>query len=132
MSRNNMSHLRHLRDADLAEPKRLARVIREAAAELPERPDEGLLTPAIQRSILDRFADSNRRMAKRFWNAEEARLFFDEAVKTYPKAYSGPSVEEIAHILAAVWRDLTARQAAAAIPSQAPALGQAPEDMADD
>lgn len=119
--------LRHMCDADLAEPKRLAWVIREAAAELPERPDEGLLTPAIQRSILERFADSNRRMAERFWTAEEARLFFEEEVKTYPNPYSGPTAEEVAHILAAVWRDLTARQAAAATSPQ-----HAPGDLADD
>jgi len=96
--------LRHLSPDALPDRKRLVRIIADAARRLPPRTDEGLLTPELQQRVLDRYRASNRRLAERWWTAEEARLFDAQQVRTSPKPYSGLTAEEAAWIIAAVWQ----------------------------
>nr|VFJ59981.1 MAG: hypothetical protein BECKDK2373B_GA0170837_108812 [Candidatus Kentron sp. DK] len=85
--------------------RELARVIRQVAERFSVRPDEGFLTPDIQRYLLERYRKSNRLLATRFWTREETHLFEEQEVKTYPKSYSGITAGEYAEIIAAVWKN---------------------------
>ena len=88
---------------ELANRDKLATELRGIGAEIPVSENQGLLTREIQHYLLDRYAESNKVLADRYWTPKEKTLFDEQEVKSFDSPYAGLTTENFATIIARLW-----------------------------
>jgi hypothetical protein len=91
-----------LNHAGVVQSRQWIPLLRELTAAFRVPDGAGYLTEPLQRTLSDRYTDSDRRLATAYWSTTEADAYFSQSVAATPYPYQGLTEEQWSQVLTAL------------------------------